>query len=584
MQHLELTLIAVGIGFAFALPLALIAHRYGKFEQPIGILSALLYTFPSFALFQILVPFTGITTTTVEIALVSYTLVILFPNIVAGLRSAPADVIEAARGMGLTRRQVLWRVELPLAIPAIVGGLRVAVVSTIAIATIAATLLPKGLGFPILLALKYPTPFKTEIYTAGLLAVALALGADLLLVALRRVLVPWERRSTWTMLLGDVANFHTFVDGFRFIGDHPGFLLTKAWEQIELSAAALGLAVLIALPIGVLLGHYHRLSTVAIGASIFGRGIPSLVLIAAFLTILGIGFWNNMVALAVLGSGPVLTNAYLAIDTVDRDTVEAARGMGVHRSPDPWAQGELPTWNSPALCGYSHRSSHDRRHRPDRRVRRRGRARRHHRQPGELSSCRCFGSRVLRDAPLGGSVFSPSSVATRCNAQGSPAHCRQRLVLLKGAVVIRKHTRRAAKAAFAISLGVAIVIGVYAAAFTQPAHATTKAGPTIILGTKNFPEQYILGELYKQALEAKGFTVSYKENIGSTELMTTALQSGKINFYPEYTGVIVQDVFHKTNSPKTASATYACLQRSSRPRRGTRCSTRRPSMTPTSSR
>jgi osmoprotectant transport system substrate-binding protein len=121
--------------------------------------------------------------------------------------------------------------------------------------------------------------------------------------------------------------------------------------------------------------------------------------------------------------------------------------------------------------------------------------------------------------------------------------------------VIRKHTRRAAKAAFAISLGVAIVIGLYAAAFTRPAHASTKAGPTIILGTKNFPEEYILGELYKQALEAKGFTVSYKENIGSTEIMTSALQSGKINMYPEYTGVIVQDVFGKT-SPKTASATY----------------------------
>jgi osmoprotectant transport system substrate-binding protein len=122
--------------------------------------------------------------------------------------------------------------------------------------------------------------------------------------------------------------------------------------------------------------------------------------------------------------------------------------------------------------------------------------------------------------------------------------------------VIRKHTRRAAKAAFAISLGVAIVIGLYAAAFTRPAHASVKAGPTIVIGTKNFPEEYILGELYKQALQAKGFHISYKENIGSTELMTTALQSGKINFYPEYTGVIVQDVFHKTNSPKTAAATY----------------------------
>jgi osmoprotectant transport system substrate-binding protein len=122
--------------------------------------------------------------------------------------------------------------------------------------------------------------------------------------------------------------------------------------------------------------------------------------------------------------------------------------------------------------------------------------------------------------------------------------------------VIRKHTRRAAKAAFAISLGVAILIGVYAAAFTHPAHASANAAPTVIVGTKNFPEEFILGQLYKQALQAKGFHVSYKENIGSTELMTSALQSGKINFYPEYTGVIVQVVFHKTNSPKTAAATY----------------------------
>ena len=127
--------------------------------------------------------------------------------------------------------------------------------------------------------------------------------------------------------------------------------------------------------------------------------------------------------------------------------------------------------------------------------------------------------------------------------------------------MIRKHTRRAAKAAFAISLGVAIVIGLYAAAFTRPAHATPKAGPTITIGTKNFGEEYILGQLYKQALEAKGFTIKYKENIGSTELMTSALQSGKINFYPEYTGVIVQVVFHRASSPKTAKATYDLAKR-----------------------
>jgi osmoprotectant transport system permease protein len=194
-QHVELTAIAVGIGFAIAFPLALVAHRFRRLEQPFGALSALLYTIPSLALFQLLVPFTGLTWTTVEIALVGYTLVMLFPNIVTGLRSAPDEVIEAARGMGLTRLQVLTRVELPLAVPAIVGGLRIAVVSTVAIATIAAFLLPDGLGYPIFLALKEPTPFKTEIYSAGALAVALAITADLLLVGLRRAVAPWARSA-----------------------------------------------------------------------------------------------------------------------------------------------------------------------------------------------------------------------------------------------------------------------------------------------------------------------------------------------------------------------------------------------------
>jgi osmoprotectant transport system permease protein len=194
VQHLELVAIAVVIGFAIAFPLALLAHRFRPIEQPIGIVSALVYTVPSLAAFQILVPFTGITWTTVEIALVAYTLVILFPNIVTGLRSAPDEVLEAARGMGLTRRQILWRVELPLAVPAIIAGLRIAVVSTVAIATIAATLLPKGLGFPMLLALAEPTPFKTEIYSTGVLAVGLALSCDFALVGLRRMLVPWAAR------------------------------------------------------------------------------------------------------------------------------------------------------------------------------------------------------------------------------------------------------------------------------------------------------------------------------------------------------------------------------------------------------
>jgi osmoprotectant transport system permease protein len=131
------------------------------------------------------------------------------------------------------------------------------------------------------------------------------------------------------MTFADTANLHTFVDALRFIEHNPGFLATKALEQLELSGAALGIAVAVALPLGVVLGHFHRGSTIAIGASIVGRGLPSLVLIAAFLTVLGIGFVNNMVALAVLGSGPLLTNSYDGVERVDGDAVEAARGMGM---------------------------------------------------------------------------------------------------------------------------------------------------------------------------------------------------------------------------------------------------------------
>jgi osmoprotectant transport system permease protein len=193
VQHVKLSAIAVGIGFAIAFALALVAYRHRRLDAPFGAFSDFLYTIPSLALFQLLVPFTGLTVTTVEIALVSYTLLILFRNILEGLRGVPDDVLESARGMGLTRRQSLWRVELPLALPAIVAGLRIATVSTISIATVAALVIPKGLGYPIFDAL-HTNVFKTEILTAGGLAIALAIAADVLLVAVQRALTPWSRR------------------------------------------------------------------------------------------------------------------------------------------------------------------------------------------------------------------------------------------------------------------------------------------------------------------------------------------------------------------------------------------------------
>ena len=122
--------------------------------------------------------------------------------------------------------------------------------------------------------------------------------------------------------------------------------------------------------------------------------------------------------------------------------------------------------------------------------------------------------------------------------------------------MIRKHTRRAAKAAFAVSLGVAIVLGGTATAATQ--HRA--AAPTIVIGTKNFTEEYVLGQLYKQALQGAGFKVTFPGSFGSSELIDTAITSGKINFYPEYTGVIVLDLA-KEKSPKTAGATYTAAKK-----------------------
>jgi osmoprotectant transport system permease protein len=122
---------------------------------------------------------------------------------------------------------------------------------------------------------------------------------------------------------------NTFVDSFRFMGDNGHLLLVKTGETAELSAAALGIALLLALPVGLWLGHKHRGLFLAASVSNVGRALPSLVLIAFGLTVFGIGFWNNTVALVVLAIPPVLTNAYFAMDGVDRDAVDAARGMGM---------------------------------------------------------------------------------------------------------------------------------------------------------------------------------------------------------------------------------------------------------------
>ena len=193
LQHAEITAIALVVGLAISLPLALLAYRFGAAYGPIAAFAGLLYTIPSLALFAIFTPITGLTILTAEIGLVSYTLLILIRNMVAGLRGVPDDVKEAARGMGHSPRQLLWRVELPLALPAIVAGVRVATVSTIGLVTVAGLIGKGGLGQLIVDGLRILYP--TEILTGAILSFFFALIIDRLLLLGERSLTPWARRA-----------------------------------------------------------------------------------------------------------------------------------------------------------------------------------------------------------------------------------------------------------------------------------------------------------------------------------------------------------------------------------------------------
>lgn len=192
IEHLQLTAIAIGVGALIAFSAAIFAYKQNWFDTPFSLFSAFLYTIPSLAFFEIMVPITGINRFSAEIALTSYTLLILFRNALTGLRGVPQSAIEAARAMGLTSRQRLLRVELPLALPAIMAGIRIATVTTISLTTVAAYIGAGGLGAPIFDAIQ--TGFKTEFVGAGALAILLALVVDILLVIAQRVITPWSRR------------------------------------------------------------------------------------------------------------------------------------------------------------------------------------------------------------------------------------------------------------------------------------------------------------------------------------------------------------------------------------------------------
>lgn len=193
-EHVRLTVAAVLLGAVIALPLALLARRSRWLAGPVLGLSTLIYTIPSLAMFAFVAPFTGLTATTVLVGLVLYSLVILVRNFLTGLQSVPADVREAARGMGYGPGRLLWQVELPLALPAFMAGLRVATVSTVALTTVGVIVGHGGLGQLIVGGFN-SNFYRAEIVTGALGCVLLALLADLLLAGAERVLTPWTRRA-----------------------------------------------------------------------------------------------------------------------------------------------------------------------------------------------------------------------------------------------------------------------------------------------------------------------------------------------------------------------------------------------------
>jgi osmoprotectant transport system permease protein len=190
VQHLKLVLAAVVLGFVIAFALALLAHRRRWLQPPLLAATGVLYTIPSVAFFFLLLPITGRGVDTAVIALTAFNLQIIYRNTIVGLANVPGAVTDAARGIGQTDRQILWRVEVPLAAPEIIAGLRIATVSTVAIATLATLAGGGGLGAPIF---ANGIDFKTNIIIAGGIAILMALTFDAILFGIQRLITPWQR-------------------------------------------------------------------------------------------------------------------------------------------------------------------------------------------------------------------------------------------------------------------------------------------------------------------------------------------------------------------------------------------------------
>jgi len=192
-EHLVLTGIAIGLGFVIAFVLSLAIRQSPFLYAPVTWVTGVMYSIPSLALFSLLIPFTGLSITTAEIGLVSYTLLILVRNIVGGIRSVPPEVRESAIGMGYSQWQLLWRIELPLGLAVIIAGLRVAVVTTIGLVTVTGVIGQGGLGALIIQGINQF--FATPLVIGAVLSIVLAIVLDGALVFIQRRVTPWTRAT-----------------------------------------------------------------------------------------------------------------------------------------------------------------------------------------------------------------------------------------------------------------------------------------------------------------------------------------------------------------------------------------------------
>ena len=336
VQHVFLTVTSVAIGFVIAFGLALLAHQKRWLLPPLSASSQVLYAVPSAALFLLLLPITGRGSVTGLIALVSYTLIFVFVNVTTGLDGVPEDSIDAARGMGLTERQLLWRVKVPLALPEIFAGLRIATTTTVGLAALAFLAGAGGLGEEI----NRDKGYQSNVAVAG--------GSGHRPRTRARPAHPDLPTVPDSLAEGGgvsavMANaFNDFGDAINFLiepqppnikggsdvggaSEMFGLLL----DHLALSAAAVGIGAVIAIPLGLYLGHHGKGEFAAINISNVGRAVPTLVLLTVFIAWIGVGFVPIMLSLALLALPPILTNTYVAVQQVERDNVDAARGMGM---------------------------------------------------------------------------------------------------------------------------------------------------------------------------------------------------------------------------------------------------------------